>query len=131
MNPRDGYPPYALSRGASSANLSTSPQPKFDSLFYFDEKASLFFSKPAFPFGGETEIRTLGSFESLVFKTSSLNHSDISPYRERITLYQIFEEMSIPFGEFIWFFQRNSPKIILTLFTGLYLKSQLFWDAWD
>ena len=33
-----------------------------------------------FCFGGETEIRTLGSFESLVFKTSSLNHSDISPY---------------------------------------------------
>ena len=26
LNPRDGYPPYALSRGASSANLSTSPK---------------------------------------------------------------------------------------------------------
>ena len=25
LNPRDGYPPYALSRGASSANLSKSP----------------------------------------------------------------------------------------------------------
>ena len=30
--------------------------------------------------GGEAEIRTLGAFASLVFKTSSLNHSDTSPY---------------------------------------------------
>ena len=30
--------------------------------------------------GGEEGIRTLGSFESLVFKTSSLNRSDISPF---------------------------------------------------
>ena len=29
--------------------------------------------------GGESGIRTHGSCESLVFKTSSLNHSDISP----------------------------------------------------
>ena len=29
--------------------------------------------------GGEIGIRTLGPFGSLVFKTSSLNHSDISP----------------------------------------------------
>lgn len=29
--------------------------------------------------GGEEGIRTLGSFESLVFKTSSINHSDTSP----------------------------------------------------
>ncbi len=100
MNPRDGYPPYALSRGASSANLSTSPQPNFHSVFNFDSgKASL--NETCLSVGGETEIRTLGSFESLVFKTSSLNHSDISPYRERIVLYQISGEMSIPFGEFI------------------------------
>ena len=30
-------------------------------------------------FGGEDGIRTHGSFESLVFKTSSLNRSDTSP----------------------------------------------------
>ena len=29
--------------------------------------------------GGEGEIRTHGPYESLVFKTSSLNHSDTSP----------------------------------------------------
>ena len=32
-------------------------------------------------YGGEEGIRTLGSCESLVFKTSSLNHSDTSPQR--------------------------------------------------
>ena len=31
--------------------------------------------------GGEEGIRTLGSFESPVFKTGSLNRSDTSPYR--------------------------------------------------
>ena len=34
--------------------------------------------------GGEEGIRTLGSFESLVFKTSSLNRSDTSPYSQRM-----------------------------------------------
>ena len=34
--------------------------------------------------GGESGIRTHGSCESLVFKTSSLNHSDISPDRPPI-----------------------------------------------
>ena len=36
--------------------------------------------------GGESGIRTHGSRESLVFKTSSLNHSDISP---KIIIYDI------------------------------------------
>ena len=70
MNPRDGYPPYALSRGASSANLSKSP----DEVWYYYEKCS------CKRYGGEGGIRTHGSCESLVFKTSSLNHSDTSPY---------------------------------------------------
>ena len=34
--------------------------------------------------GGESGIRTHGSCESPVFKTGSLNHSDISPYESRI-----------------------------------------------
>ena len=34
--------------------------------------------------GGESGIRTHGSFESPVFKTGSLNHSDISPCEIRI-----------------------------------------------
>ena len=33
--------------------------------------------------GGEEGIRTLGSFESPVFKTGSLNRSDTSPYSQR------------------------------------------------
>ena len=75
MNPRDGYPPYALSRGASSANLSKSP----DEVWYYYEKMR---SETAVlkRYGGEGGIRTHGSCESLVFKTSSLNHSDTSPY---------------------------------------------------
>ena len=36
--------------------------------------------------GGEKGIRTLGSFESLVFKTSSLNRSDTSPYQVTQTM---------------------------------------------
>ena len=75
LNPRDGYPPYALSRGASSANLSKSP----DEVWYYYEKMR---SETAVlkRYGGEGGIRTHGSCESLVFKTSSLNHSDTSPY---------------------------------------------------
>ena len=46
-------------------------------------------------FGGETEIRTLGSFESLVFKTSSLNHSDISPYYSLLPLQRTEEITSV------------------------------------
>ena len=58
LNPRAGYPTYSLSRGA--------PSP----LGYFSMVNII---------GGEREIRTPGSFESPVFKTGSLNHSDISP----------------------------------------------------
>ncbi len=66
MNPRAAFTTYTLSRGASSANLSTSPNLK---ILNYKNKS-----------GGEAEIRTLGAFASLVFKTSSLNHSDTSPY---------------------------------------------------
>ena len=68
MNPRAAFTTYTLSRGASSANLSTSPNLVFIK-FTVNKKS-----------GGEAEIRTLGAFASLVFKTSSLNHSDTSPY---------------------------------------------------
>ena len=61
LNSRAGYPTYTLSRGASSANLSTSPN-----FIYFIG-------------GGEGEIRTHGALASLVFKTSSINRSDTSP----------------------------------------------------
>ena len=37
--------------------------------------------------GGESGIRTHGSFESPVFKTGSLNRSDISPYRLNCKLF--------------------------------------------
>ena len=63
-NPRAGFPTYTLSRGASSAYLSTSPNRIMKNI----KKC-----------GGEEEIRTLGTCVSLVFKTSSLNHSDTSP----------------------------------------------------
>ena len=45
--------------------------------------------------GGETEIRTLGSFESLVFKTSSLNHSDISPNQVFTYFYNHIEMVAL------------------------------------
>ena len=70
LNPRAAFTTYTLSRGASSANLSTSPNLKHMKLWrQAIERKS----------GGEAEIRTLGAFASLVFKTSSLNHSDTSP----------------------------------------------------
>ena len=59
-NSRAAFTTYTLSRGASSASLSTSPNLKYS-------------------YGGEAGIRTLGTFVSLVFKTSSLNRSDTSP----------------------------------------------------
>ena len=51
-------------------------------LGYFSmvEKLSVF-SHALIKSGGESGIRTHGSFESPVFKTGSINHSDISPYR--------------------------------------------------
>ena len=79
MNPRAAFTTYTLSRGASSANLSTSPN-----LFnLLNLKNDTTVQCPDFTLkinGGEAEIRTLGAFASLVFKTSSLNHSDTSPY---------------------------------------------------
>ena len=83
MNPRAAFTTYTLSRGASSANLSTSPN-------IYDMGLN----------GGEAEIRTLGAFASLVFKTSSLNHSDTSPqFRSRTlnatnTVYHLFLVLS-------------------------------------
>ena len=73
MNPRAAFTTYTLSRGASSANLSTSPNLVFIK-FTVNKKS-----------GGEAEIRTLGAFASLVFKTSSLNHSDTSPNMHFLT----------------------------------------------
>ena len=47
--------------------------------------------------GGESGIRTHGSFESPVFKTGSLNHSDISPH-----LFQSEAKLILPYlGRFV------------------------------
>ena len=71
MNPRCGFPHYSLSRGAPSATWV---------LLQAEYKRSYVSTHPAESFsGGESGIRTHGSFESPVFKTGSLNHSDISP----------------------------------------------------
>ena len=70
LNPRAGFPTYTLSRGASSANLSTSPCRRY-------EVKSC---------GGEGEIRTHGADASLDFKASSLNHSDTSPSTTNIII---------------------------------------------
>ena len=69
LNSRGPFGPYALSRGASSTSLSITPQVK---VIYY----SLFSHKMAERMGFEPMVR---SRESLVFKTSSLNHSDTSP----------------------------------------------------
>ncbi len=70
-NSRAGHPAYSLSRGA--------PSP----LGYFSMVNQLYEIRRKTGAekrnGGESGIRTHGSFESLVFKTSSLNRSDISP----------------------------------------------------
>ena len=71
-NSRAGHPAYSLSRGA--------PSP----LGYFSMVNQLYEIRRKTGAekrnGGESGIRTHGSFESLVFKTSSLNHSDTSPH---------------------------------------------------
>ena len=66
LNPRAGFPAYSLSRGAPSASWVL-PQAEWKR------------RNAAVEFGGESGIRTHGPFGSLVFKTSSINHSDISP----------------------------------------------------
>ena len=65
MNPRCGFPHYSLSRGAPSATWVLLQANRHISIWKIN--------------GGESGIRTHGSFESPVFKTGSLNHSDISP----------------------------------------------------
>ena len=68
MNPRCGFPHYSLSRGAPSATWVLLQANRHISIWKIN--------------GGESGIRTHGSFESPVFKTGSLNHSDISPQTE-------------------------------------------------
>ena len=68
-NSRARFQTYSLSRGA--------PSPTWVHLQMGG--ASRIFSCGG-DVGGESGIRTHGSFESPVFKTGSLNHSDISPH---------------------------------------------------
>ena len=74
MNPRCGFPHYSLSRGAPSATWVLLQANRHISIWKIN--------------GGESGIRTHGSFESPVFKTGSLNHSDISPQAERHQAHQ-------------------------------------------
>ena len=80
LNARAAFATYSLSRGA--------PSP----LGYFSVK-----------YGGEEEIRTLGSFESPVFKTGSLNRSDTSPFISAFKSAKVFyhkrPRLSIPKNE--------------------------------
>ena len=71
MNPRAGFPTYSLSRGAPSPLGYISKQVQFLVFVQFPRQKAV---------GGEGGIRTHGPCGSLVFKTSSLNHSDTSPY---------------------------------------------------
>ena len=90
LNPRGSYPPYALSRGASSTSWVILQMSELNSFFI----KFLFWCR----YGGEGGIRTHGSCESLVFKTSSLNHSDTSPYLKlRIIYYQTKHHLSRDF----------------------------------
>ena len=88
MNSRAAFATYTLSRGASSANLSTSPN-------IYDMGLN----------GGEAEIRTLGAFASLVFKTSSLNRSDTSPQSALKEHYEIIPHTSLLVKLFFRIFQ--------------------------
>ena len=77
MNPRCGFPHYSLSRGAPSATWVLLQVQSYKRYLHFLLKVlSQCCRKRS---GGESGIRTHGSCESPVFKTGSLNHSDISP----------------------------------------------------
>ena len=69
LNSRGGFPPYALSRGASSTSWVLLHKSKWFYIFTC-------YHKMAERMGFEPMVR---SRESLVFKTSSINHSDTSP----------------------------------------------------
>ena len=61
LNPRASFPTYTLSRGASSANLSTSPQKKIAHIFLMLPSKSICMRTPYEVLsGGESGIRTHG-----------------------------------------------------------------------
>ena len=97
MNSRAGFPTYTLSRGASSANLSTSPCRIYKTIL----KSKLN--------GGEGEIRTHGALASLVFKTSSLNRSDTSPTLTTYKSIPIIRRFVKSFFHNYMFFYKNFP----------------------
>ena len=76
LNPRAGFPTYALSRGASS------PLEYFCIMVTKIKNMKLCWRR-----GWDSNPRSLAG--SLVFKTSSLNHSDTSPNCKRITINNI------------------------------------------
>ena len=86
LNPRSGFPDYSLSRGAPSATWVLLQVQFYKRYLHFLLKVlSQCCRKRS---GGESGIRTHGSCESPVFKTGSLNHSDISPQAERHQAHQ-------------------------------------------
>ena len=97
LNPRAGFPTYSLSRGA--------PSP----LGYFSN-GSVVSSQGCWRRGWDSNPRSLAG--SLVFKTSSLNHSDTSPYvfyfvalsQATHLYYHFFLHMSTTFFNFFYFF---------------------------
>ena len=108
LNPRAAFTTYTLSRGASSATWVLLHIGRIVIIIQFT-KCPFCIEKGHFV-GGETEIRTLGSFESLVFKTSSLNHSDISPFDRTLSIIAENFVFVNTFFQFTW--------IILYFFTA-------------
>ena len=72
LNPRAGIPTYTLSRGAPSAKLG-----------YFSTCRNCY----SLRWRRERDSNPRCLSASLVFKTSSINHSDISPYEPEMPIY--------------------------------------------
>ena len=72
LNPRAGIPTYTLSRGAPSAKLG-----------YFSTCRNCY----SLRWRRERDSNPRCLSASLVFRTSSINHSDISPYEPEMPIY--------------------------------------------
>ena len=83
LNPCAAHTAYSLSRGAPSP-LGYFSMVKIT--FLYHASARRISSKAMVRNGGERGIRTPGPCGSLVFKTSSINHSDISPCLKRLII---------------------------------------------
>ena len=113
MNPRGSFPPYALSRGASSP------------LEYFSMITIRYNIK--WRRGWDSNPRSLA--RSLVFKTSSLNHSDTSPmaFTNIIIILQCWQKVKrfLPNHQYIQFFYYAFALIIYLIKTSVLFSSSL------